>query len=444
MVPALAVADALRDDGHRVVFVGGDREERRLVPEAGFELRRISVEGFSRTNPLKAARAGGRAVGAVRAARKVLKELRPDAVMGGGGYVAGVVGAAAVSRKIPLVLTEADSHLGVSNRLLHSRAHRVCLGFPIAGRDEPTFLVTGRPVPPPFADHAGARARFGLDERTPTVLVFGGSLGARSVNEASVEGLAGLRAPALDGTGETDVAVLHASGRRDFPSLAPRVIAAGGIAIDGDDAQTVAAEDDRDGVSPKDVRVAAAGEALGEAAEPLGDGGRQVGEGAGPVGEGAGLVGEGAGPFGGGTEPVGILAAEEGATAEQAAAAVRYALYDYLSPLSPAIAACDLVVARSGGSIAEVTAHGRPAVLVPYPHAAADHQTANARWMAEAGAAVVIVDHELTAEGLRETVAGLLGDPVRLRAMAEVSAGLARPDAARAIADEVLAAAERG
>jgi UDP-N-acetylglucosamine--N-acetylmuramyl-(pentapeptide) pyrophosphoryl-undecaprenol N-acetylglucosamine transferase len=423
VVPALAVADALRDDGHRVVFVGGDREERRLVPEAGYELRRISVEGFSRTNPLKAARAGARAVGAVRAARKVLKELAPDAVMGGGGYVAGVVGAAAVSRRVPLVLTEADSHLGVSNRLLHSRAHRVCLGFPIAGRDEPTFLVTGRPVPPPFADHAGARARFGLDERTPTVLVFGGSLGARSVNEAAVEGLAGLRAPALDGTGETDVAVIHASGRRDFPTLAPRVVAAGGVAIGGDDAETVAAEDDRDGVGPKDVRVAAAGEAL------------QATAGA------SGADGPGAAPEVEAAPPTGILATEEGATAEQAAAAVRYALYDYLSPLSPAIAACDLVVARSGGSIAEVTAHGRPAVLVPYPHAAADHQTANARWMADAGAAVVIVDHELTAEGLRGTVAGLLADRSRLREMAGTSAALARPDAARAIADEVLAAA---
>lgn len=361
MVPALAVADELRDAGHRVVFVGGDREERRLVPDAGYELRRISVEGFSRTNPLKAARAGGRAVGAVRAARRILRELSPDAVMGGGGYVAGVIGAAAVTRRIPLVLTEADSHLGVSNRLLHGRAHRVCLGFPIAGRDEPTFRLTGRPVPEPFADHAGARARFGLDDRTPTVLVFGGSLGARSVNEAAVDGLAELRAPALDGTGDVPVAVVHASGRRDFPALAPRVVAAGGAAIDGD------AHDDP--------------------------------------------------------------------------SAATYALYDYLSPLSPALAACDLVVARSGGSIAEITAHGRPAVLVPYPHAAADHQTANARWMADAGAAVVVPDHELTADGLRTAVEGLLRDPERLRAMAAASASVARPDAARAIAAEVLEAA---
>lgn len=421
MVPALAVADELRDAGHRVVFVGGDREERRLVPDAGYELRRISVEGFSRTNPLKAARAGGRAVGAVRSARRILRELRPDAVMGGGGYVAGVVGAAAVSRRIPLVLTEADSHLGVSNRLLHGRAHRVCLGFPIAGRDEPTFRVTGRPIPEPYGDHAGARARFGLDERTPTVLVFGGSLGARSVNEAAVDGLTGLTAPALDGSGDVPVAVIHASGRRDFPALAPRVREAGGIAIDGDAAETVALDDDRDGVAPKDALVAAAGQAVEAAADP--DGARAA------AGEGGLADAAGAGPV------------DPEASNEDVESAATYALYDYLSPLSPALAACDLVVARSGGSIAEVTAHGRPAVLVPYPHAAADHQTANARWMAGAGAAVVVADHDLTADVLREQVSALLGDPERLRAMAATSAGLARPDAAQAIAAEVLEAA---
>src|SRR3954465_6510037 len=116
-VPARAGADALRaETGARVVFVGGERAERTLVPEAGYELRTISVEGLSRSNPLKAARAAPRAAGAFVAALRLLGELRPDAVMGGGGYVAGPVGAAAVLRRIPLVLTEADSHLGLTNR----------------------------------------------------------------------------------------------------------------------------------------------------------------------------------------------------------------------------------------------------------------------------------------------------------------------------------------
>ncbi|MGE4428403.1 MAG: glycosyltransferase [Solirubrobacteraceae bacterium] len=366
VVPALAVADALRADGHRVVFIGGDREEARLVPEAGFELHRLRVQGLSRTNPLKAARAAGQAGRAVCTARRILRDVAPDAVMGGGGYVAGVGGAAAASLRIPLVLTEADSHLGVSNRLLHRRAARVCLGFPIEGRDEPTFRVTGRPVPPPDRDRAGARAAFGLADDVPTVLVFGGSLGARSVNEAAVEGLADLLVPGPPGPRR--VAVLHATGRRDHADLARRF-------------------PDRVAEAPAAAR--------------------------------AGSVGP---------------AATVGPTVE-------YRLYDYLAPLSRALAACDLVVARSGGSIAEVTAHGRPAVLVPYPHAAADHQTANARWMEREGAAIVVADDALTAEGLRTTVADLLGDHDRLGAMAAASAALARPDAARTIADEVLAAA---
>src|SRR6185436_9448781 len=94
VVPATAVADELRADGWEVVFVGGERAEAELVPAAGYELRPIRVEGLSRSNPLKAARAALRAVGATRAAGRLLRELRPAAVLGGGGYVAGPVGAA--------------------------------------------------------------------------------------------------------------------------------------------------------------------------------------------------------------------------------------------------------------------------------------------------------------------------------------------------------------
>src|ERR1044071_5091227 len=108
--PAIAIADALRADGAEVSFVGGQRAEAELVPDAGYELDAINVEGISRTNPLKAARAGGKAGSAVTTAAKILKKRNADAVLGGGGYVAGPVGLAAVTLKIPLVLSEADSH----------------------------------------------------------------------------------------------------------------------------------------------------------------------------------------------------------------------------------------------------------------------------------------------------------------------------------------------
>jgi UDP-N-acetylglucosamine--N-acetylmuramyl-(pentapeptide) pyrophosphoryl-undecaprenol N-acetylglucosamine transferase len=334
VVPALAVADALRAEGANVVFVGGERAERTLVPQAGYPLETISVEGLSRSDPVKAARAAGKAVLALGTAGRLLRRLRPDAVMGGGGYVAGPVGAAAAAMRVPLVLTEADSHLGLANRLLVPVARRVCLAFPVEGRAGDRYVVTGRPVPKPATDRAAARARFGLAEDDTCVLVFGGSLGARTINEAAIEGLAG--AP---------YRVLHAAGERDAAALRERVPAEG------------------------------------------------------------------------------------------------YDLRGYIDDFGDALLAGDLCVARAGGSIFEVAAHARPAILVPYPHAAGDHQAGNARWMADAGAAIVIEDGELTAARLRAQVDALLTDRGRLEAMGRASGALARPDAAQRIAAELLAAA---
>jgi UDP-N-acetylglucosamine--N-acetylmuramyl-(pentapeptide) pyrophosphoryl-undecaprenol N-acetylglucosamine transferase len=338
VVPALAVADALRAEGAEVTFIGAGRAEAQLVPAAGFALQRIAVEGLSRSNPLRAVRALALALGAVARARSLLGRIAPDVVMGGGGYVAGPVGLAALSLRIPLVLTEADSHLGLTNRLLAPFARRVCLAFPIAGRTEERYRVTGRPIPPPVQDRDAARARLGLAPDETFVLVFGGSLGARSINLAAVEALA-----------SGSYRVLHVCGRRDHPTLAARELRVG------------------------------------------------------------------------------------------------YELRDYLehADFAEALAAADLVVARAGGSVFEIAAHGLAAVLVPYPHAAGDHQSANARWMSGAGAAVVIPDGELSAARLSEEVAALLGDRERLRTMAAAARGLARPQAARDVARELLEAATR-
>jgi UDP-N-acetylglucosamine--N-acetylmuramyl-(pentapeptide) pyrophosphoryl-undecaprenol N-acetylglucosamine transferase len=368
VAPALAVADALRAEHAHVAFVGGTRAETQLVPAAGYELRTITVEGLSRSNPLRAARALLRAALAFPRARAILRDLRPDTVLGGGGYVAGPVGLAALSLRIPLVLSEADSHLGLANRLLARGARRVCLAFPIPGRDGDRYRVTGRPIPVPDADRAQARAHFHIGGQETCVLVFGGSLGARSINLAAVEAFAGRGAKAADaphdapgrGSGETaegqvagvdggspPVRVLHIAGRRDHPELSVHPLSAG------------------------------------------------------------------------------------------------YDLREYLdlAEFAQALAAADLVVARSGGSVFEMAAYGLPAILIPYPHASADHQSANARWMADAGAAVVIPDTELTGARLALEVAALLADRARLAAMAAASRSLARPEAARDVASELLAAA---
>jgi UDP-N-acetylglucosamine--N-acetylmuramyl-(pentapeptide) pyrophosphoryl-undecaprenol N-acetylglucosamine transferase len=336
VVPALAVAAALRAEGAEVLFIGGERAEAELVPAAGYPLRRISVEGLSRTNPLKAVGSLLRALRAVARVRGLLRELRPDAVMGGGGYVAGPVGVAAVSRRIPLVLTEADSHLGLANRMLAPWARRVCLAFPIEGRAGGRYRVTGRPIPPFAHDRDGARSRLGIAPEDTCVVVFGGSLGARSINLAAIEAFSG---------GAFNV--LHVCGRRDHSELARRELAPG------------------------------------------------------------------------------------------------YDLREYmdLEDFADALSAADLVVARAGGSVFEIAAHGVPAILIPYPRAAADHQSANARWMEQGGAAVVVPDDELSAPRLAREVGALLADRSRLAAMSGAARSLARPEAAAEIARELLEAA---
>src|SRR4051794_4359855 len=215
VVPALAVADALRSRGAEVEFIGGERAEAELVPAAGCPFHALRVQGIDRGNPLRAARAVLLAARATVRARGLLRRIGTDAVLGGGGYVAGPVGLAARTLGLPLVLTEADSHLGVSNRMLEPFAVRVCLAFPIEGRSGSKWIVTGRPVPAGTedGDQAAARARLGVPAGGPCLLVFGGSLGARRLNDAALEAF-GAAAPC---------SVLHASGRRDYEALRARL-----------------------------------------------------------------------------------------------------------------------------------------------------------------------------------------------------------------------------
>jgi UDP-N-acetylglucosamine--N-acetylmuramyl-(pentapeptide) pyrophosphoryl-undecaprenol N-acetylglucosamine transferase len=340
-VPALAVADALRDRGADVEFVGGERAEAELVPAADYPFHPIQVVGIDRRNPLRAVRAIALAALALPRAIVLLRRVRPAAVIGGGGYVAGPVGLAAALLRIPLLLTEADSHLGMANRLLAPLARRVFLSFPLEEREGGKYVVSGRPVPAGtgHADRTAARKRFDIPDGERCLLVFGGSLGARTLNHAALDAFGGA-APCT---------ILHASGKRDYDELRARL------------------------------------DALG--------------------------------------------------------APPHYKLHPYIEPFADALAAADLVAARAGGSVLEVAAAGLPSVLVPYPHATADHQTHNARWMEQAGAAVVVPDAELDGPRLAREVAALLAAPERLAAMAGAAARVAKPDAARTIAQAAIEAA---
>jgi UDP-N-acetylglucosamine--N-acetylmuramyl-(pentapeptide) pyrophosphoryl-undecaprenol N-acetylglucosamine transferase len=120
-----------------------------------------------------------------------------------------------------------------------------------------------------------------------------------------------------------------------------------------------------------------------------------------------------------------------------------YHLEPYIEPFADAYAAADLAAARSGGSVFELAAAGLPSILVPYPHATADHQAGNARWMAEGGAALVVPDADLDSSRLASEVETLLDDPGRLSRMSAAARALSRPDAAERIAAGILALAQK-
>jgi len=227
-------------------------------------------------------------VAAVGAARRILRDVRPDAVLGAAAMSPARWGSRRWPGACRSCWAEADSHLGLTNRLLARWARRVCLAFPIDGRDGERYLVTGRPCRRPRPIAAAARARFGLAPDDTCVLVFGGSLGARTINEAAVQAL-----PEPSSASCTPVA--RATTRR-------------------------------------------------------------CARGSGPI-----------------RRP----------TTTCASSSCRSATRCW-----PATCASRAPAARSS----RFAAHGRPAILVPYPYASADHQSANARWMAQAGAAVVVAD----------------------------------------------------
>src|SRR5690348_15043073 len=214
VLPALAVAEALQDRGVRVTFAGSpDRAEARLVPDAGFELDTFRSAGLPRRPGIALARALVTAAGAPAACLRILRRRRPDVVLGAGGYVAGPMVLAARLQGIPAAVTEADAHLGLANRMAAPLAHRVFLAFPLGLHGE-KYRAVGRPIPASSkpVDRVEARERLGLAPDAQVVLVFGGSLGARLLNDL-----------ALDAWAERGPAVVHLCGERDYPELSGRV-----------------------------------------------------------------------------------------------------------------------------------------------------------------------------------------------------------------------------
>lgn len=356
ITPALATAEALRAarPDIEVEFVGTTRGlESRLVPAAGWRMHEVDAASLRRSLSLSNLRVPLVVLAAARRVVRLVRERNVVAACVFGGYVSGPLAVAARRARIPLVLHEQNAIPGLANRIASRWADSVAVAveaaadrFPAARR----VVVTGNPVRANLAgaDLAALRGEaldaFGLVPDRQTLLVFGGSLGARRINDAVI-GAAGRWAQ------PGRLQVLHAAGARDHE----RVAAAWG-------------------------------------ADP-------------PV-----LV----------------------------------RCVPFLDRMDLAYAAADLVLARAGAStLAELTLSGRPSVLVPFPNAVADEQTANAMALADAGAALLIPDAQLDADALVAAVERLLGDAGRLEVMAAAARGLGRPDAAAKLAALVLDAVQR-
>jgi len=357
--PSLAVAGALAAGGHRVAFVGtAGGLESRLVPEAGWPLHTVAVLPLARRLSVGTLRVPG---ALLRAAREVTRVIRSDEVVAAavfGGYVSLPLALAAWRTGTPFVVHEQNAVPGLANRVAARRAATVAVTFPSSTEAfgvHAHLELTGNPVRPGLAEvpraalRAEALAAFDLQEGRRTLLAFGGSQGARRINDALVGAVTRWRDPA-------SLQILHVTGR--------------------------------------------GGHAAAEAAWT------------------AALAAVHAGP----------------------APLVRRV--DFVQRMDLAYATADVVLCRAGASsIAELTVLGLPSILVPYPHATADHQTANARDLAAAGGARVVADADLDAARLVTTAEPLLDDPGLRAELGAAARRFGRPDAAARVAALVLEAA---
>jgi UDP-N-acetylglucosamine--N-acetylmuramyl-(pentapeptide) pyrophosphoryl-undecaprenol N-acetylglucosamine transferase len=337
--PALAVAEVLRGRGAEVFWIGTRRGmEARLVPAHGFPIEWIEIEGLRGKGLGRIITAPWRLLVALRQAAAVLRRRRPAVVLGMGGFASGPGGAMARALGLPLMIHEQNRVPGLTNQWLSRIARRVFEAFPGSFPANRGAQASGNPVRAAIAALPAPAERMAGREGPRRLLVLGGSLGAKVLNETVAPAVAAL-AP-----GERPV-VRHQAGELTL----------------------------------------------------------------------------------------------ETARAAYASAGVEAEVTPFIEDMASAYAWADLVVCRAGAlTVSELAAAGVGAVLVPYPHAVDDHQTGNARFLSEAGAARLMPQDELTPTSLAQVLSELLGDRAKLLEMAEAARSRAQTDAAERIADACL------
>ena len=349
--PALALAEALSARGHEVFFAGTPQGvEARLVAQAGIPFTPFQAAGFDREAPLTLITSSVKILRSLGKATAWLRELAPDAVVGFGGYVSIPVGLAASQLGIPLVIHEQNSVMGMANKFLSRHAAAVALTYEAAGKDAAVpsrVVLTGNPVRASVlaATREQGRSMLGVPGDATMLLVFGGSLGARHINEA----VCALKDRLLAHDG---LYVVHLTGPKEY-----------------------------------DACVAA-------------------------------------------------LALSD----EQRA---RWTVMAYQDRMAETLAAADCVVSRAGAtSLAEISALRLPALLVPFPFAAEDHQTTNAREYVAAGAAYMVPDAELDTPAFSDALMRLVESADVREGMREAAASFKTQDASARLADVVCRIAQ--
>ena len=222
--PALSIADAIKakHPDAKILFVGADnRMEMQRVPDAGYDIVGLPIAGFDRKNMLNNIKVLWKIFKSQRMAKKIIKEFAPHAAVGVGGYASGPTLKMAASMGIPTLIQEQNSYAGVTNKILSKHAKMICVAYDGMERFFPKekIILTGNPVRKNLLDMRGSRKEamktMGLDENKKCVLIVGGSLGARSINEGIIANLEKIRA-------NSDIQFIWQTGKLYFEEMKKR------------------------------------------------------------------------------------------------------------------------------------------------------------------------------------------------------------------------------